>query len=158
MSCPKCLKQPQFHSFSKCGQLQKNNSTINLFYSSLAKSSDTNADGTMLQNIIIHMSEDTQHKPWIWVLNCENMGLKEYTNIYFSVGLLKYLSKDQNLQDIWLINSNLWIQTTYRILNSMSDSKFLKQIKMIDGSILEKLDILKKIGLDTKTAHWLVAQ
>jgi hypothetical protein len=154
MPCPKCLHKSGFHSFSLCGKINH----TNLFYSSLSKSSDTNSDGTMLENIIIHMIEDTKQKSWIWVLNCENMGLKEYTNVYFSIGLLNHLSKDTNLQDVWLINSNLWIQATYRILNSISDAKFLKQIKMIDGSTLEKLDILKKLGLDTKASHWLVAQ
>ena len=154
MPCPKCLENPGFHSFLFCGQIRN----TNLFFSCLAKSSDKNSDGTMLQNIIIHMTEDTKKKPWIWVLNCENMGLKDYTNIYFSIGLLKHLSKDPTLQDVWLINSNLWIQTTFQILNSMSDAKFLKQIKIIDGSTLEKLDTFKKIGLDTKTAYWLISQ
>lgn len=154
MPCPKCSKIPGFHSFLLCGQIQD----TSLFFSSLAKSSDTNADGTMLQNIIIHMTEDTKQKPWIWVLNCDNMGLKEYTNIYFSIGLLKHLSKDPTLQDIWLINSNLWIQSTFKIINSMSNAKFLKQIKIINGTVLEKLDAFKKLGLDTKTAYWLISQ
>lgn len=154
MPCPKCLEKPGFHSFSFCGQFQN----ANLFFSSLAKSSDTNTDGTMLQNIIIHMTEDTKNKPWIWVLNCENMGLKDYTNIYFSIGLLKHLSKDLSLQDVWFINSNLWIKTTFKCLESISSRSFIREYKVIDGSILEKLDAFKKIGLDTKTAYWIIAQ
>jgi len=154
MPCPKCLEKPGFHSFSFCGQFKH----THLFYSSLAKSSDTNSDGTMLQNIIIHFTEDTKNKPWIWILNCENMGLKEYTNIYFSIGLLNHLSKDTNLQDIWFINSNLWIKTTFKFLETMTSRSFIREYKVIDGSTLEKLDILKKLGLDTKASHWLVTQ
>jgi hypothetical protein len=112
----------------------------------------------MLQNIIIHFTEDTKNKPWIWILNCENMGLKEYTNIYFSIGLLNHLSKDTNLQDIWFINSNLWIKTTFKFLETMTSRSFIREYKVIDGSTLEKLDILKKLGLDTKASHWLVTQ
>ena len=158
MPCPKCLQKSGFHSFSRCGEIRNSNSTVNLFYSCLAKSSDTNSDGTMLENMIIHMTEDTEHKPWIWVLNCDNMGLKEYTNLYFSVGLLKHLSKDTNLQDIWFINSNLWIKTTFKFLETMTTRSFVRRYKVIDGSILEKLDSLKKLGVDTKTSYSLITQ
>jgi hypothetical protein len=122
MPCEKCIKKPGYHSFTNFGSLNK----MNLFYTAPAKTEDLDTDGTKLELIKLHMTEDTQGDPWIWVLDCANMTFRHYMDFSFTYGLLNHLASDNNIQGVCIINSNFWIRSTHTILNSISRAEILK--------------------------------
>jgi len=154
MPCLKCLEKPDYHSFKKFGTLQDKS----IFYTAPAKTDDYNEDGTKLENIKIHVNEDTLKKPWIWVLDCNNMGLKNYTEMSFNIGLLQLLNETNTLDSVWIINPNIWIRTTISFLSVFYNSPILNKITYLDGSNREIADILTSIGLDVKSITWLLKQ
>lgn len=154
MPCPKCIIKPKYHSFQKCG-IYKNST---LFYTSPAKTEDFDTDGTKLQNIKIHIDEDTNKSPWIWVLDCAHMEFKHYTDISFSFGLLQTLAADPNLTAVWIIRPNFWIKTTLSILRTFSSAPILTSATLFEGTNLELSQKLEGIGLDKSPAQWLISQ
>jgi hypothetical protein len=154
MPCTKCLVNPDYHSFKKFGTLQGKN----IFYTAPAKTEDYNADGTKLTNIKIHVKEDTLDKPWIWVLDCQNMGLVHYTEMSFNIGLLQLLNETKTLDSVWIINPNIWISTTISFLRLFYNSPILNKITYLGDSKRENADILTTMGLTGETITWLLKQ
>jgi hypothetical protein len=152
-SCPKCLVKPGYHNFVKFGIL--GNKDV-LIYTAPAKTEDFNGDGTKLANIKIHMDE--LEYPWIWVLDCNNMELKHYTEISFNIGLLGLLSADKNLSEVWILRPNIWIRTTISFLQTFYTSKILSNIRYFEGTKLELFESLSKAGVAEPAAHWVIAQ
>jgi hypothetical protein len=148
MPCPKCLKQKGYHSYIHFGKLNE----INLFYTAPAKSLDKDEDGTKLENIILHVHEETGQKPWIWVLDCGNMTFEHYTEMHFNRGIVDLISTDPWLKEVWIVRSNLWIQTTVAFFQTFSYAKIFSNIFYIDDYFL------RLRGLDAPTTNWLLQQ
>jgi hypothetical protein len=154
MPCPKCLKNPGYHSFVKFGNING----VNLFYTAPSKTADYDKDGTKLTNINIHIEEETNGAPWIWVLDCINMGIKHYTDVNFNTNLLKLLAKNSNIREVWIIHSNVWIRGVHSFFSVFSKANLLLKVSYFDGS---KLDLMEKFmakGLAPSTVEWLLAQ
>jgi len=154
MPCDKCAAKPGYHSFVKFGSL----GSANLFYTAPAKTEDLNKDGTKLANITIHVKEETTNTPWIWVLDCSNMGLEHYTEVSFNLGLLDLLASSPTLQEIWVVKPNVWIRGVYTFFQMISSAPILKKTHFIDGSYLELTHEYGSKGLDAKTIRWLLKQ
>ena len=154
MPCEKCLKKPGYHSFIKFGSLNE----MNLFYTAPAKSQDLNTEGNKLEMIKLHMTEDTEGDPWIWVLDCANMGIRHYADVVFTIGILQHLASEKNIQGVCILNSNFWIRSTHTFLNSISSAEILKNVKYFDGNKLEIIAQLTTAGFDTKAINWLTLQ
>ena len=154
MPCLKCLEKPDYHSFKKFGMLQNKS----IFYTAPAKTDDYNEDGTKLANIKIHVKEDTEGKPWVWVLDCKNMGLANYTEMSFNIGLLQLLGETNTLDNVWIINPNIWIRTTIVFLQTFYNSPILTRIQYLDGSNREISNILTTAGLTEESIAWLLKQ
>ena len=154
MPCLKCANQPGYHSFIKFGKCND----ANLFYTSPAKSKDFDDDGTKLSNVTIHVQEETEKKPWIWVMDCGNMTFANYTEMQFNAGIANLVSSDPMLQEVWIVRSNVWIRTTIAFFQAFSSAKIFERIYYIDGSPLEQLEILQKKGVDSNIANWLIQQ
>lgn len=152
MPCKKCQAHPEFHSFIKFGKFKE----AHLYYTSPVKSLDKNEDGTKLENVLIDVKEETEHKKWIWVLDCEGMGVEHYTELHFNRGIVNLISTDTNLQEIWVIRPNVWIKTTIAFFQLVSWAPIFSRIHYIEGSKFEQSDKLSKFGLDDKTIRWLV--
>jgi hypothetical protein len=153
MPCIKCLHTPGYHNFVKFGFL--GNTT--LIYTSPAKTQDYNEDGTKLANITIHVNE-LDKKPWIWVLDCGEMELKHYTEISFTLGLLKLLSNDEKLQEVWIMRPNIWIRTTVNFLKTFYSAKILNNIKYFEGTKMELLEQFQQTEIPISSIHWLIGQ
>ena len=150
MPCPKCLVKPGYHSFIRMGTL----SGRNLFYTAPAKTADFNEDGTKLANIKIHVSEDCSGAPWIWVVDCDDMGLAHYTEFSFNWGLLGLLAADLTLQEIWIVRPNVWIRGVVAVLQMFSSALILGRIKYFEGD----LDgLLKAEGMQLSMRQWLIS-
>jgi len=154
MPCSKCLEKPNYHSFVKFGRANN----VNLFYTAPAKTEDYNRDGTKLANILLHIEEGTEQKPWIWVVDCGNMKMKHYTEVSFNSSLIKALGNNPQLQAIWIIRSNMWIRTTATLLKATMKSEVLRRIEYIDKTGIELFDSLRKKQLDDNTIQWLLSQ
>ena len=148
MPCQKCLKQKGYHSFTHFGKLNG----INLFYTAPAKSLDKDEDGTKLANVILHVREETEQKPWIWVLDCGNMTFEHYTEMNFNRGIVDLISTDPWLKEIWILRSNVWIQSTISFFQAFTYTKIFSNIFFIEH------DNLRSRGLDVPTTNWLLQQ
>jgi len=129
-----------------------------LFYTAPVKTEDFNEDGTKLASIKLHVAEETASGPWIWVMDCADMGLKHYTEFSFNLGLLGLLNEDQHLKEVWIVRPNIWIRTTIAFLQTFSSAAILRSIKWFDGSNLEIHAGLSATGLLDERIHWVIAQ
>ena len=152
MPCKKCLTTPGYHSFIKFGKCKD----ANLFYTSPAKSLDKDEDGTKLENVLLHVKEETENKTWIWVLDCQDMTVEHYTELHFNRGIVNLISTDINLQEIWIIRPNVWIKTTVAFFQLIAWAPIFSKICYIEGSKLEQFDTLSSFNLDIKTIDWLL--
>ena len=154
MSCQKCLIYPNYHSFVNFGV----QGTTRLFYTSPARATDTNKDGTKLENFKKHLL-DTKGEPWIWFLDCNGMTAKDYANINFCMDLLKTLSTQYSdtLKDIIFINPNIWVKTTVATCKKMSTSKIFDKVKMLEGSPLELFLMYEKLSIPQAPLKWLIS-
>jgi hypothetical protein len=152
MPCLKCLQKPGYHSFVKFASI----GSASLFYTSPAKTADFNEDGTKLASIKLHISEECA-EPWIWVVDCGDMGLAHYTDFSFNWGLLGLLAADLTLQEIWIVRPNLWIRGVIAVLQTFSSAPILGRIKYFDGSDLELEGLLCAEGLPALMRHWLIS-
>ena len=150
MPCPKCALEPGYHRFQKFAQI----GGTDLFYSAPPKT-DT-LDETRLDNFRLHLKEDTQHRPWIWIVDCTEMQLKHYTEVSFNIGLLQLLANNPNLREIWVIQPNIWVRTTISFLRSFSSAKILENITYIDRTRLERT--LRERGVNDASIAWLLNQ
>lgn len=168
MPCPKCAITPGYHSFISMGLLPRSGSSnglllrssssngSTLFYTAPAKTADFNEDGTKLANIKIHVSEECR-EPWIWVVDCGDMGLAHYTDFSFNWGLLGLLAADVMLQEIWIVRPNVWIRGVIAVLQTFSSAPILGRIKYFDGSPLELDGLLCAEGMEASMRHWLIS-
>lgn len=157
MSCQKCLIDPKFHSFAKIGQLH----TANLFYTAPAKAKDMNNDGSKFANMQLHIQNDTEGKPWIWIVDCANMNMSHFTEMSFNLKFMKLLSQDATLKEVWIMRPNTWIKTTTGLLKNLNKGNVLNvfnSVKYIDGSNIEIFNTLQKYGLAVNTLSWLISQ
>jgi len=154
MPCLKCVATPGYHSFTKFGKI----GDANLFYTAPAKTLDFDEDGTKLANIKIHIKEDTEDAPWIWVVDCANMTASHYTEISFNLGLLGTLSADKNLKEIWIIRPNIWITATVAFLRPFSSSPVLHGIQYYDGNKIELYSSMKMKKMEGSYIQWLMHQ
>ena len=154
MPCKKCLEKPNYHSFVKFGKI----GDVNLFYTAPAKAQDLNEDGTKLANVLLHIEEGTEKKPWIWVVDCANMKIKHYTEMSFNTSLMRVLGNDPHLQAIWILRSNIWIRTTAALLKTIMKNNALNRVEYIDKTGLELFDSLRKKQLDETAIRWLLGQ
>ena len=156
MPCPKCAVTPGYHSFISMGLLLRSSNSSTLFYTAPAKTADFNEDGTKLANIKIHVSEECR-EPWIWVVDCGDMGLAHYTDFSFNWGLLGLLAADVMLQEIWIVRPNVWIRGVIAVLQTFSSAPILGRIKYFDGSPLELDGLLSAEGMEASMRHWLIS-
>jgi len=154
MPCQKCPIKRGYHNWIKIGNFK----AANLFYTAPAKTEDFNEDGTKLANVKIYVEEDTDQKPWIWVLDCANMEFKHYTEVSFNTGLLNLLANDKNIQAVWIIHPNMWIRGVHTFFTTFSSVKILSNVSYFDGSKLELSKSLELTGLDRSTIEWLINQ
>ena len=154
MSCKKCLVNPNFHSFVKFGKI----ASTNLFYTSPARSMDYNNDGTKLENFKLHL-RDTNGAPWIWVIDCNGMTVKDYTDLNFTIDLLKALSKDytDSLISIMFINPNTWVKTTVGACKKMFKSGIFDRVKYCEGSPIELFLMYEKLNIPPVSIKWLIS-
>ena len=154
MPCQKCLIDPSAHSFTNFGSI----GPTRLFYTSPARSTDSNKDGAKLENFKMHLL-DTKGEPWIWFLDCNGMTAKDYTNINFSMDILKTLSTEysNSLISVIFINPNLWVKTTVATCKTMSKSKLFDKVKICEGSPLELFLMYEKLGITGGPLKWLIS-
>ena len=154
MQCKKCLIDPSVHSFVNFGVI----GPTRLFYSSPARSTDTNKDGTQIENFKIHLL-DTKGEPWIWFLDCNEMTAKDYANINFCMEILKTLSNEYSntLISIIFMNPNMWVKTTVATCKTMTKSKLFDKVKLCEGSPLELFLMYEKLGITGAPLKWLIS-
>ena len=144
--CDKCFYNPQCHSFHKLNENEKE-----IYYytcPSLAKNYN-DADG-----IYRHMCLEIKkiHKPWIWVFDCYDYGLKHLICYKVGLKLIQLLNSDlsNKLIQIIIINETfmfklgfkyIWIKLPEQIKDIIifDTNKSFSQLLKID----EKLSILE---------------
>ena len=143
MACQKCLINPNFHSFVNFGKIGGN---IGLFYTSPARSMDYNKDGTKLENFKKHLL-DTKGESWIWIMDCNGMTTKDYTDMSFTLEFLKTLSANyaNTLKSILVLNPNIWVKTSVSTCKSVFKTSIFDKMQYYEGSPLEMFLAYEKL-------------
>jgi len=154
MPCPRCKETPGFHSFTPFGTIN----SIKIFYTSPNKSQDTNSDGTRLENLKIHMLEDTGGKPWIWFFDCSHISLTAASDIKSNIDLITFLSHNKNLKKIYVLQPDLLFRAALTTVKGLINHPLLSEIHYIEGSPLELMVSLNKLGFDIVQIKSLLRQ
>ena len=152
--CEKCLIDNNFHSFIKLGVV----GSSNIFYTAPAKVKDINKDGTKFSNMKLHIQNDTEGKPWIWLVDCINMKMAHYTEMSFNIQIMNLLSHEPTLKEVWILRPNAWVKTTTGVLIKISKINILNKLTYFEGSNIEIFNKLQTSGVDINTLKWLLEQ
>ena len=126
-----------------------------LFYTAPADSKDGDEEGTKLKHVLFDMQEQSD-RPWGWIVDFRNMSFRHYTDFRFNIGLLKYLTNDKQIRSIWVLYPNIWLRRTIAFMKQFHNSPILHMIEFIEGSNLEVLEHLIRLGLSEEMAIHLI--
>ena len=115
MACPKCIENPESHSFTQFGKF----GDANLIYTSPARALDYKESEEKIVNFKKHM-DTALGAPWIWVFDCGGMQMKHFSSMNYTRRLAQILTNEHEnyLQAIWIIRPNAWIKTTLKFLKT----------------------------------------
>lgn len=152
MACPKCIINPDSHSFTPFGTHQGSK----LIFTSPARALDVKETEEKIVNIKKHL-DTVKECSWIWVFDFGHMQMKHYSSLRYILKLAEILNKehDTSLKEIWVLRPNQWLQTMLTISKGLINLKLLQKLTIFDGKTLDLYLNLQKFGLQDKPLHWL---
>ena len=105
MLCPRCQKNPQYHSFQHLGTLKTGE---NLFYTYPAKGHEKHPTESCVQEYIAHMDSAAKSK-WIWILDGRELSTAHIPPIGAMKQLVNTIQEKykDTLLGIYVIHPNL---------------------------------------------------
>jgi len=131
-TCPLCLLDPLSHSFTNF--LEKEDTFY--FYTCPAKATLYFDTISIINHYDGVLSEITENKNWIWVLDVTSFGLNHFLQIEVAKELSKLISSkfSKKLKKIIIINPNNYVFFVYSIVKSFLTDK-IKSIIEINNEI-----------------------
>lgn len=150
MPCPRC----DIHSFERFGIV----GTSALFYTAPAKSTDFRTSDHRLADFKLHL-DAVKGAPWIWVIDCGNMGREHSAPFSFARGLATILATEHAdcLKGIWVMQPNAWFSTILKGLKLLIRSPLFDKVRLLDGGPLHLHTFLKEEGVDLAARQWLTS-
>jgi hypothetical protein len=130
--CQDCIDIPNSHSFELLCKSRHSvtNQDVIFYYTKVSnaiKYNDTNGILEHYENLLTKSNPDS----WIWVFDCNGFGLKHSLEIKTAIGISKIINKFGKVKNIFVINSNYFINAVQRIVNFVLDNEISKNIILI---------------------------
>ena len=108
MPCPKCLEDPNYHSFTQIGTMND----VRVYYTLPSKVINAKDSSENTANFKLHLDELKGTK-WIWIFDCHEMESTQYSSITFMFKVLRVLPPDQinAIEGLWFIRQSSWMQS-----------------------------------------------
>ena len=124
--CQICFDEPGSHSF----YFLKSEDEVNYYYTCPAMATKY----WDKEGIINHYEEILDlngNKPWIWVFDSKDFGLKHSLQTSVAFGILQILKDKygQYLKEIQIINPTIYIHTFYAVLEPFLSKELIDMIK-----------------------------
>jgi len=126
-SCPICAIEPSSHSFKIVNS--KGNAYKTIYYTCPAECTNWGTDG-----IIAHyngMLVENGYKPWYWIVDCKNFGLKHTLEVTTFKELAKLIMlHSDSLKRITIVNANIYIRFVLGIVRPFLSEHVQSIIRM----------------------------
>lgn len=145
MRCPKCITNPDAHSFVNLG---KTPNGVSIFYTCPAKAKDYRDEPKFLEYFEAHLSE-AEGQPWIWIFDCQGFTQKHATSLSTGKGLIRLLEEKHKhmLQNIFIVHEAWHFHALLSVLMPFVKKEARKRMHQLTGSTLEIMVKLEKQGI-----------
>lgn len=144
MSCEKCQKGQNAHSFEDLGTLQNG---VRVFYTCPARR-DYFYDEDFLHDFGQHL-ESTEQKPWIWIFDCQGYEAKHMLSLGDSLGLLRLFETTyrDSIQAMYIVNEAWYFHLFLKTVRPFMKQETRQKLHQISGSPLEAAAALSLFGI-----------
>jgi hypothetical protein len=124
--CPKCVIEPESHSFQKINETQNG---VSIFYCCPSKAKYYNDNEGILEHYD-GMLKDNGDKPWIWIFDSKGFSMKHAINLSLAknLAILINVKYSKNLKKIIIINTTWHINITLKCVMPFLDDSVSKLI------------------------------
>jgi hypothetical protein len=130
--CQRCVDFPYAHSFELLCKTKHNKTgeDVTFYYtkvSSAIRYNDTKGILDHYENLL--NKSDPEH--WVWIFDCDGFGLKHSLEIKTAIGISKIINKFGRVKNIFVINSNYFINSVQRIVKFVLNNEISNNIILI---------------------------
>lgn len=145
MKCPKCLIDPESHSFIKLGTLANG---THVYYTCPAEAKDKKDGPDMIHYMKLHL-DSVKEQNWIWLFDCYNFGEEQATSMQTAMALTKILEQDHSgfLKKIYIVNSAWHFHALIKLCLPLLKKTSREKIQDISGDTFQTLIRLEKEGI-----------
>lgn len=145
MKCPKCVVDPEAHSFVKLGTLTNG---THLYYTCPFDAKDKKDGPDMVHYIQLHLNEVKQQN-WIWIFDCYKFGEEQATSMQTAMAITKILEDDHQgyLKKIYIVNSAWHFHALLRLCLPFLKKSSKEKIKDVSGDAFQTIVFLEKEGI-----------
>lgn len=145
MPCSICITQPDAHSFLSLGKTPLG---VTVLYTCPAKAKHFVNNHTFLSFFEQHL-EDVEGKPWVWVFDCQQMGMKHMTSLEVTRGMIDILQKKhaQNLQGLYIVHETSFFRSLFSMVLPFLKKETRTRIGILSSNTFESLVELEKRGI-----------
>jgi hypothetical protein len=152
--CAKCKLDSTTHSFSHITKW----ATYHVYYTSFARLKDYNNSETILAHIRGALAP-LRGEPWLWVIDSDAFAIKHAMSLPALMNIAKFMRDNyaNQLAGMYILNSGTLLQGTITHIMPLFDSTFQRKLTYLNGSALQLLPELEKIGWGSSEKMVLVA-
>ena len=153
-TCAACKLDSDTHSFSYVTKW----ATYHIFHTSFAKLKDYNNSETIIAHMRAALAP-IQGEPWLWVIDCDAFALKHAMCLPAHINIAKFMRDNYTYQlaGIYVLNSGSLLKSTITHIMPLFDPDMQRKVTYLNGSALQLMPELEKIGWKSAETMMLVA-
>lgn len=141
--CKLCFNNPNTHSFN---HISKYDSNSFMFYTKITEVKDDENEDALIAHYENYLEFINPDK-WIWIINFNSFSLKHLMKINLTIKLGHLIQKYQNLEKIYIINSNYIVSKLMLTLKPFLGLTLFGKIEFLDEDKKNKFLIKNNISL-----------
>lgn len=155
MSCPRCQKNPQYHSFQYLGILKTGE---NLFYTSPAKGQEKHPNESCVEEYLAHMDSAAEKNKWIWILDGRGLSTEHIPGISVMKKLVQSVEEryKESLIGIYVIYPNLKMKFVLNLIHPFLHNEAKKRLIVFHSNPATMALELTKYGFETDLVRKLM--
>jgi hypothetical protein len=154
MSCTRCQKNSQYHSFQHLGNLKTGE---NLFYTSPSKGQEKHPTESCIEEYISHMDTAAKTK-WIWILDGRGLSTEHIPGISVMKKLVHIIQEryQNNLIGIYIIHPNLKMKFVLNLIHPFLHQEAKKRLVVFHSNPSTMALELTKYGFELELVRKLM--
>jgi len=134
--CEMCKINQNIHSLKKI----KETEDIIFYYTCPSESISNESEGMV--NHFNGVLNETKEKNWTWVVDMKDFRLKDFNKVLGGIEIAKLINKKygKNLEQIIIINQNLYTETIYNIIKPIFNERLRSVIFFSNNETKNKIE------------------